>query len=222
MRLPLILTNCKNYPEALGENALRLAQIHAEVAKKTGKTFGIAVAALDLRAVAAKYGTEIFVFAQHLDPEKYGSSTGKIIPEELKKMGVFGTILNHSENRISNPEILARTALRAREAGIFTIVCAKDAEEGAKIMAACAPDLIAVEPPELIGGDISVSTAQPKLIAMSVEKIGVGKVLVGAGVKNREDVRIALELGAIGVLVASGVTKAADPRAALEDLAAGI
>jgi len=48
------------------------------------------------------------------------------------------------------------------------------------------------------------------------------KVLCGAGVKRREDVRRALELGTEGVLLASGVTLARDPRAALEDLARGL
>jgi triosephosphate isomerase len=83
-------------------------------------------------------------------------------------------------------------------------------------------DFVAVEPPELIGGDISVSTANPELISDAVATIGAGKVLVGAGIKNAEDVRIALKLGAVGVLVASGVVKAADPVAALEDLCKGM
>ena len=48
------------------------------------------------------------------------------------------------------------------------------------------------------------------------------KLLVGAGVKNGEDVRLAIELGAKGVLLASGVTKASDPKAVLLDLASGL
>ena len=85
----------------------------------------------------------------------------------------------------------------------------------------CSADVIAVEPPELIGGDISVSTARPELISDSVQKISKVPVLVGAGVKNGADVRIARKLGAVGVLIASGVTKANDPEAVLLDLAQG-
>jgi len=47
-------------------------------------------------------------------------------------------------------------------------------------------------------------------------------VLCGAGVKNGEDVRKAIELGTEGVLLASGVVKAEDPRSALMDLADGL
>jgi triosephosphate isomerase len=84
------------------------------------------------------------------------------------------------------------------------------------------PDLIAVEPPELIGGDISVSNAQPEVITKALELIGAGKLLVGAGVKSGEDVKKAIELGASGVLLASGVTKAENPEKVLEDLANGL
>ena len=83
-------------------------------------------------------------------------------------------------------------------------------------------DLIAVEPPELIGGDISVSKAEPEVIERSVQMLGQNRVLVGAGVKNSDDIRIALSLGASGVLLASGVTKAPDPYAVLMDLVSGL
>jgi triosephosphate isomerase len=74
----------------------------------------------------------------------------------------------------------------------------------------------------LIGGDISVTSADPKIISDTVALIkSVNpnvRVLCGAGVKTGEDVLAALELGAEGVLLASGVTKSADPKGALEDL----
>jgi triosephosphate isomerase len=47
-------------------------------------------------------------------------------------------------------------------------------------------------------------------------------VFCGAGVKDRRDVRKALELGTVGVLLASGVVKAKDPEKALRDLASGL
>ena len=109
---------------------------------------------------------------------------------------------------------------RAQEAGLFVIACAQDNVEAEKVLA-MGPNLIAVEPPGLIGGDISVATAQPELIKASVA-VGGGRdnriTLVGAGVKNSADVRVSLELGACGVLLASGVCKAADPEAVLRDL----
>ncbi|HIG19466.1 MAG TPA: triose-phosphate isomerase, partial [Candidatus Poseidoniales archaeon] len=44
------------------------------------------------------------------------------------------------------------------------------------------------------------------------------RVLCGAGVKNGEDVAMAIQLGTEGVLLASGVTKANDPQKILADL----
>ena len=80
--------------------------------------------------------------------------------------------------------------------GFVTVVCAKDSKEAAKI-AKVSPDFIAVEPPELIGGEVSVSKAKPDIIRESVKAVGgKSKLLVGAGVKTGEDVRIALKLGA--------------------------
>jgi triosephosphate isomerase len=109
----------------------------------------------------------------------------------------------------------------AKKLNLFTIVCAVDDKEASEI-AKFGPDLIAVEPPELIGGDVSVSKANPDLIRRSVEAVGKGKLLVGAGVKTGEDVRIAIELGAVGVLLASGVVKAKDPEGVLRELVEGL
>jgi triosephosphate isomerase len=85
------------------------------------------------------------------------------------------------------------------------------------------PDMIAIEPPELIGTGISVSKARPELITESVKQIrkvnGSVKILCGAGVTTAEDVSKALELGSEGVLVASGVVKSKDPRTILRSMA---
>jgi len=85
------------------------------------------------------------------------------------------------------------------------------------------PDMIAVEPPELIGTGISISKARPELITESLKQIRKVnrsvKVLCGAGVTTAEDVSKALELGSEGVLVASGVVKSKDPSAILQSMA---
>ena len=104
------------------------------------------------------------------------------------------------------------------------MVCARDVEH-AERLAAFHPPYLAVEPPELIGGRISVSTARPEVVQGSVAAVRAVSpetlVLCGAGVHDRNDVRTALRLGAQGVLVASAVTRAADPRAAIAELLEG-
>lgn len=218
MKLPTIIVNFKTYESATGNKALELAKIHEKVASETGLSFGVCVQASDVYRIA--HEVSIPVFAQHIDPVTYGSATGHILPESMKAAGAFGTLLNHSERQIDE-ETLKKSIERAKEVGLFTVVCANTPEMGHKI-AGFNPDLIAVEPPELIGGDISVSNAQPEVIIKAVDLIGKGKVLVGAGVKTGEDTKKAIELGASGVLLASGVTKAQDPYAVLMDLAKGL
>jgi triosephosphate isomerase len=218
MRLPAIIVNFKVYEQATGDMAVELAKLHEKVAKETGASIGIAVTAIDLQRVSE--AVSIPVFAQHIDPVSYGSGTGQILPEQVKDVGAYGTLLNHAECQVGDIA-LKQSIEMARELDLFTVVCANTPEKGAEIMK-FNPDLIAVEPPELIGGDVSVSKADPSIIEKAVSLIGKNRVLVGAGIKTGEDVRIALALGASGVLLASGVTKAADPYAVLMDLVSGL
>jgi len=222
-----IVVNFKTYQEATGAKALELAKVCDEVAQKMKANIVVAVQATDIRAVSE--AVSIPVFSQHIDAAKYGSFTGWILPEALVEAGAAGTLINHSERKLSIEEIKARVD-RAKQVGLTTIVCSgmKTSEETiaeTKAIAALGPDYIAAEPPELIGGDVSVTT-RPQLITAVVDAVrsvnpGVG-VLTGAGVKTGEHVHDAIRLGTSGVLLASGVTKAKDPRAALMDLAKGL
>lgn len=214
----MIITNFKTYESATSERALYLAEVHDEVAEATGADIRVAVQATDIFRVAR--GVKIPVLAQHIDPITYGSHTGHLLPESVKLEGAVGTILNHSERRLDR-ETLKKSIERAKEVGLEVILCAETPEEGESFLE-FNPDYIAVEPPELIGGDISVSSAQPEIIENAVKLIGGDKLLVGAGVKTGEDVKKCIELGAKGVLLASGVTKAEDPKTVLMDLADGL
>jgi triosephosphate isomerase len=218
MNLPVIIVNFKLYKQASGESALVLAKIHERVARETGASIGIAVSPLDIISVAPK--VDIPVFSQHIDPVGYGSHTGHISPYMVREMGAYGTLLNHAEHQLGE-DVLRKSIEMAHDADLFTVVCANSPEEALRV-AECNPGLIAVEPPELIGGDISVAKADPGIVERSVELVGKGRVLVGAGIKTGEDVRISLALGASGVLLASGVTRAEDPFSVLMDLVSGL
>lgn len=222
MRTPVIAINMKTYPQSSGSAGLQLAGLCQDVAEKTGKCIVIAPQQLDLTLFAGTF--TIPIFAQHVDNAKQGSTTGRITPEALKDVGCAGTLINHSEYRIPAEDVKALVD-RCKSLGLITIVCTKDADES-RAYAQFQPDFIAVEPPELIGGDISVTTAKPEVVSDSVKAVkDVApnvKVLCGAGVKNGRDVAKAIELGAEGVLLASGVVKAEDQRAVLEDLVGGL
>ena len=54
-----------------------------------------------------------------------------------------------------------------------------------------------------------------------MEMAGDVKVLIGAGIKSGEDIRIGLRLGAAGFLIASSVVTADDQEAKLRELVDG-
>lgn len=216
---PIILLNLKTYEESMGQKAIDFARIAERVNEKTGISIAIAPQTIDIAAVTVS--SETPVFAQHIDPVYHGKYTGHTLPEAVAEAGAYGTMLNHSEHQISLDKIEAAIK-RAKEVDLVTVVCA-DTVENAKRIALLGPDAIAIEPPELIGSGISVSTAQPEIVSGSVAAVRSIdkdiKVLCGAGITNGEDAKAALGLGAKGILVASGVVRAPDPYKALLELA---
>ncbi|MBI2144824.1 triose-phosphate isomerase [Candidatus Woesearchaeota archaeon] len=224
---PLVIVNFKTYREATGSNSVKLAKACEAAAKKVkGKAkIAVAVQATDVSRVASAVDTKLIsVFAQHIDANGQGKSTGFVTAEAVKEAGAVGTLLNHAEHKITD---IAKRIEIAKNAGLIVVVCAANLAE-AKSAAAMTlpPDYIAVEPPELIGGKVSVSKAKPELIADAVAEIKKANsriaVLCGAGIGSSEDVRKALELGTEGVLLASSVVLAREPESALAELIKGI
>ena len=216
---PFILVNLKTYKESLGAKAVALASIAKDVSRETGVCIAVAPQTIDLSPVIKT--VNLPVFAQHIDPVGYGRFTGHILPEAIAEIGCVGTLINHSE-RLLPLDTIEATVKRAKEAGLFQVVCVDSVETGRSV-APFSPDVIAIEPPELIGSGIPVSKAKPEVVSGSVAQCrNVNpdvQVLCGAGITSGEDVKAALLLGSAGVLVASGVVKAADPKAKLLDLA---
>jgi triosephosphate isomerase (TIM) len=218
---PLFLLNLKVYPGVLGAGAERLARTLEELGGSTGVAVAIAPAAPDLGRVAS--AVAIPVLAQHVDAVEPGAHTGFIPPEAVGRAGGWGSLVNHSEHPLTPPKI-AEVVRRLSALGLSSIVCARNVAMAGRL-AKTGPVFVAIEPPELIGGKRSVSTARPELVSRSVEAVHAVDprlpVLCGAGVHNRRDVVRALELGSEGVLVASAVTRAVDPKAAIAELLAG-
>lgn len=222
LQTPAIVLNVKTYTEATGANAVEIARLMETISNETGICFAIAVQACDITRCSRETSTP--VYAQHVDPIKPGSSTGWTLPEAVKAAGAVGTLINHSEHRLILADI--DTCInRAKELELESLVCTNNVATS-KAVATFSPSMIAVEPPELIGGDISVTTADPEIVRSTVQAVqGINKavkVLCGAGVKNGKDVLKAIELGADGVLLASGVVKAKNKEAVLRDLISGI
>ena len=220
MAEPLIVVNFKTYATAMGIQAENLASMMASVTT-SARMVGV-VSAFDL-ATINQSSPNLEIWSQHLDPVGMGSFTGWLQPNNAIERGAKGTIINHAEHKV--PLNHVEELMKQLPEGFQICACAADVEE-AKALAALSPTFIAVEPPELIGGDISVTTADPDIIKSTVDAVkSVNeniRVLCGAGVKNGSDVKMALSLGAEGVLLASGVTKAEDPFEILNDLVSEI
>jgi triosephosphate isomerase len=215
---PLILINFKTYSEASGKKGLQLAKVAEKLSKDTGVAIAIAPQLTDLAFIAQQVETP--VFSQHVDEVPPGSYTGHVTLEAVKDAGAVGTMVNHSERRVRADQIDA-VVKKAKQLGLVTVVCTNTPEVTAA-MAALGPDMVAIEPPELIGTGIPVSRAKPEVVTSSVDLVNRinpnVKVLCGAGITTGDDVAAALKLGTVGVLLASGVVKAKDWEKAILDL----
>ena len=222
LRTPTVVINFKAYAEVDGIKAIELAKICEQVAESSGVSIAVCPPVAELGAVARS--VSIPVLSQNIDPYKPGSATGWMTPSMVRACGCVGSLINHAEHRFDDEKI-GQCISMCDELGLVTMVCAESVDK-ARSVAKFAPKFIAVEPPELIGGDISVTTANPKIIQDTVDAVKSVNpsvyVLCGAGVKTGQDVYTALQLGAGGVLLASGVVKSKDPRTSLEDLVSKI
>ena len=205
----MFVINCKNYEEIAGDKIIEFVKIAEKISKKYKVKIAISPPQHLIGLVA---NSSIPILAQHIDDSKIGSTTGFVIPELLKKSKVSGSLINHSEHRISSNEI-KKLVLKLKELKMVSIVCVKDIAE-AKKYSKLNPDYIAIEPPELIGSGKAVSKEKPELITKAADTVKSAKnktkLLCGAGIISGEDVAKSIELGSKGILVASGIIKSKD------------
>jgi triosephosphate isomerase len=210
-----VIVNLKAY----ACDSVEIATAAADVADDSGARIAVAPQTAHVERVAA---TGVETWAQHVSPVEHGSHTGSTLAESVVSAGATGTLLNHSEQRLKLADIDG--GIRAAErTDLATVVCANNPSQIGAVTA-LSPDMVAVEPPELIGTGTPVSHADPDIVREAVQAAGnvdeSVPVLCGAGISSGDDVAAAADLGSEGVLLASGVAKADDPRAALADLVA--
>ena len=210
----MIFVNFKTYQQGTGESALSLAKICAEVEKETGIKIIPIVQVVDIFRLVSQ---GLNVWAQHMDDIDFGPHTGQILPKALKEAGAKGILLNHAEKKLSWQDL---KKIMEKRQDFQTLVCSESIGEGEQIVS-LKPDFLAYEPPELIGGTVSVSQVKPEIISDFVAKIKEVPILVGAGIHHQEDIKKALELGAKGVLVSSDVVLSENPKQELLNLAGG-
>jgi len=218
LKTPVIVLNMKTYSESTGNNALEIVKIMDKVSIESGINMAVSVQSTDIKECSENIS--IPIFAEHTDPILPGSHTGWTLPEAIKSAGAVGSLINHSEHRLKLADIDFCIS-RAKVLDLDQIVCSNNILTS-KAIAALSPNFLAVEPPELIGGDISVTSANPDIVSGSVKAVenvdDKVKVLCGAGVKNGVDVARAIELGSVGVLLASGIIKSMDKEKVIRNL----
>jgi triosephosphate isomerase len=215
----MIIINFKTYLEATGKKAVELAKQAEKASKETGTYIAVAPQFVDIKAVAE--AVEIPVFAQHIDPIKPGSNTGHVLAEAVKQAGAVGTLINHSERQMKLADIDAVIKI-AKEHNLISCVCTSNPPISAAV-AYLTPDIISIEPPELIGTGVAVSTEQPEAVTNTIKLVrkvnNEAVILCGAGISHGEDVKVALKLGTQGVLVASAIVKAKDSYTIIREFA---
>jgi triosephosphate isomerase len=203
----MFIINCKNYDEIAGEKIIKIAKTAEKVSRKYKVPIAISPPH-HLIPLITKF--KITVLAQHVDNKKVGSTTGFMVPEIVKKSKISGSIINHSEHRISEKEITSLIK-RLQKLKLKTVLCVKNVNEVRKYVK-LNPTFIAIEPPELIGTGRAISTERPALITNAVQAVknakNSTKLLCGAGIVSGQDVAKAKDLGSNGILVASGIIKA--------------
>jgi triosephosphate isomerase len=222
LRLPTIIVNFKTYSEATGKKALKLAKLADEASTETGVSICVSPQLADVATICCN--VSIPVLAQHIDPILPGNSTGHVLLESVKEAGAIGTLINHSERRLKLCDI-ENIIARTKESDMVSVVCTNNAAVS-EAAAALKPDIVSLEPPELIGTGIPVSKSKPEVVKDTVTLVHHVNpdvaTLCGAGITKGEDVSAALSLGTKGVLVASGIVKAKDPKKVLLEFAEAI
>ena len=207
LKAPFFEIGPKNY--LYGDQIIELAKAADAAAEEFDIRVIFTTPYADIRAVK-QCTKNLYVFAPHMDAIPVGRGLACVLPESIKAAGADGVMLNHCERPLETAA-LCRTIERAKELGLMTIVCSDTIRE-AKAVAQMGPDMMVVEPVDLIGTGEACSLEYVKASVEAVHSVdpSIG-VLVGGGIANGEDVYNIIIAGADATGSSSGIAKAANP-----------
>lgn len=212
----MILLNFKIYKETFGEKAVKLAKICKEVMEETKIRVIPIVSALDAYRITKEAKIEVYI--QNIDEFWEGAKTGFISPIQAKELGIKGALLNHSEHKTFPGTI--KKIIKDWPKDFDLIICIQTLGQTERWAKNIKPTAIAYEPSYLIGSkDKSVSTEKPEVIKKMAERFRGIPILAGAGVKDENDIKTALKMGAKGILLSSAIVKSDNPKEDLLKLA---
>jgi triosephosphate isomerase (TIM) len=168
-------------------------------------------------AVQALAGTEIGVFAQNCHWAPEGAFTGEISAAMLRELGVYGTLVGHSERRQwfgETDELVARRTHACLAAGMHVIACVGETEEqrdaGAthavlrRQVAALEPDenlVIAYEPVWAIGTGRTATPEMAQEAHETIKELIDVPMLYGGSVKPENAAELLAQPAVDGALV---------------------
>lgn len=201
-----------------GRDALELARVAEDASMESGVSVIYTPQLTDLALISQNI-RHLYLCAQHMDSLRPGKGQGSILPEAIRAAGARCVMLNHAERPVTVAALRA-TIDRAREVGLLSVVCADSIVE-AQAVAAMSPDILVVEPSELIGTGI---TSDEQLISASTKAVKAVnpeiQVLQGAGISNADDVYRTIFAGADATGSSSAICKAPDPASMLREMLA--
>jgi len=214
----MLIINFKTYKEDIGDKGVSLAREIEEVAKRYKTPVVLSPSTVDAKEIM--HSVNLPVWVQHVDVYSEGQSTGWLPPENAKTEGFAGTLLNHSEHKLEK-HVLEETVRKCKSVKLPVLIFAASQEEATEV-AKLSPEFVSYEPPELIASkESSVAQSRPETIRKVVEAIPNIPVLVGAGIKSTEDVKVSLQMGAKGIVLSSAIVLAEDPKAKVDELLKG-
>ncbi len=207
----MIVINFKNY--VYGENAVVLAQLIEQYIPKAI----VAVPTADIFEVSAE--SRLKVYSQHIDTVPTKKGTGFITAKDVREAGAVGTLLNHSEHKLSY-DVIVKAMKSCKKEKLKVIICTASIP-AAERLKRLKPYAMAFEDPLLIASKKSITAYRSSEVKKFVSVLQKTKIipLCGAGVHSREDIRAAYMLGCKGVLIASAIVAAIKPQEILQEIA---
>jgi triosephosphate isomerase (TIM) len=167
--------------------------------------------------VQALAGTEIGVFAQNCHWETEGAFTGEVSAAMLQELGVYGTLVGHSERRQlfgETDELVSRRVHHCLEAGLHVIACVgetgEERDNGAthavlrRQVASFEPDpnlVIAYEPVWAIGTGRTATPQMAQEAHESIKELIDVPTLYGGSVKPENAAELLAQPAIDGALV---------------------
>jgi len=209
----MIFLNLKTYPQATGEKAVELLFSVKKIIEESKIKIIPIVQATDIYRIKKSLGIE--VWSQHVDSIDPGRGTGFISAYALKEAGASGVLLNHSEHKIER-DIISSTIKKAKNYGLKILLVG---HTPAMVLDFdnLTVDFLAYERQDLIEGEISLIDQQKETIKTLIKKLK-HPLIIGAGIKNEDDIKKTIAVGGRGVLLASHFVKAKNPKEKLKEL----